>query len=191
MVCDRWRCVVFGVSLGIMDGAGGAAGGSFESLATYTGNGTAATLTFSSIPSTYKHLQVRYLGKLSGSAQMYYRLNSDTGTNYSRHRIAAVGDTIFAEGAANIDFMSMGFMSYSDSNSVGAGILDIHDYSSTTKNKTGRSFIGNDFNGGGRVELCSSLWRSTAAVSSLTIYTESGATFNTGTVFSLYGIKGD
>jgi hypothetical protein len=72
---------------------------------------------------------------------------------------------------------------------MGAFIIDIQDYSSTSKNKTVRTFSGVDFNGSGSVNLYSSLWMSTSAISSLTLTSNTGE-FSTNTTFALYGIKG-
>jgi hypothetical protein len=70
-------------------------------------------------------------------------------------------------------------------------IIDIHDYASTTKNKTVRSFFGHDRNGAGSVYLYSGLWMNTGAITSLSLgQANFSGTFDTGTVASLYGIKG-
>ena len=70
---------------------------------------------------------------------------------------------------------------------MGVLILDVHDYASTSKNKTIRSLNGNDQNGAGDIYLTSGLWLSTAAVTSLTLFTSANYL---NTTFSLYGIKG-
>jgi hypothetical protein len=75
----------------------------------------------------------------------------------------------------------------------GVSIIDIHDYASTTRNKTFRFLTGNDRNGAGILALFSGLWMSTSAITSLTFVPNNigGAqTFISGTTFSLYGIKG-
>jgi hypothetical protein len=74
-------------------------------------------------------------------------------------------------------------------NAMGSGILDIHDYTSTTKNKTFRSITGRDNNGSGQITLYSGLWLSTSAITSISLNT-SGSNFTTASTFALYGIKG-
>jgi hypothetical protein len=69
-------------------------------------------------------------------------------------------------------------------------IIDIHDYASTTRNKTVRSFEGSDNNGTGDVTLVSGLWLNTAAVTSATVSVLGGINYAAGTTISLYGIKG-
>lgn len=164
------------------------AGGSFESIATVTGNGSSTSLTFSSIPSTYKHLQIRALGRNSSG---YIRFNSDTGSNYARHWLRGNGTTASAiGGASQTEMYGFEFTDNSDTaNIYGAGVIDIHDYASTSKYKTIRSLTGADKNGSGSIYLFSGLWMNTAAITSITIYSAANAP-TTDTKFALYGIKG-
>ena len=185
---------MFGVSVGIMDGAGGAAGGSYESIAKFTATGSETSFTFSSIPSTYKHLQMRAIFQRNGGTQLDvgFRFNSDTGNNYSQHSLSGDGSAVSASGAANNSYYAIGVgPGTSTSNTFGVSIVDIHDYASTTKNKTARAFAGADTNNAGisAIRLLSGAWYNTAAVNSISIFTF-GDAMNTGTVFSLYGIKG-
>jgi len=78
-------------------GAGGAGAGAFESIATLSGSGV-STVTFSSIPSTYKHLQVRMFGQAAGGSGgvVRMRFNGDTGTNYTAHYLTGYGSTVEA-----------------------------------------------------------------------------------------------
>ena len=179
---------MFGVSVGIMDagGAGGAAG-SYEPIAKLNGTGSSDTITFNSIPSTYKHLQVRFeIDTNSNGALLYLRCNGDTGSNYGNHYFEGNGSTVTATGFGSSDRIYFPAESHTTYSYV--GIVDIHDYASTTKNKTVRAFDGFDANGSGQVGLMSGLWINTAAINSLTFILQTN--FQTPTVFSLYGIKG-
>jgi hypothetical protein len=169
---------------------------SYESIATVTGTGSSAVITFSSIPSTYKHLQIRGIWNTASTGQnALVTFNGDTASNYSRHYLFGDGSGATATGAANTTSILM-YDSFSGSISTtipAAFVLDIHDYSSTTKNKTMRNLYGMDANNAtypnqGVICLGSGLWRNTAAISSVTI--TGGANFTTSSVFSLYGIKG-
>jgi hypothetical protein len=72
----------------------------------------------------------------------------------------------------------------------GALVMDILDYTSTTKNKTIKTLTGADVNGAGNVWLFSGLWfKSPEAITSIK-FTTNGLTYQTGTQFALYGIKG-
>lgn len=203
MVCDRWRCIVFGVSVGIMDGAGGAAGGSFESLQTVTAAGGEASIAFTSIPSTYKHLQIRQISKWSststGIGSLEMRFNSDTGANYATSGHVLQGDGVSATAVGNQGYNDRIILAISTArnataytNMFGVAIVDIHDYTSTSKNKTVRYNSGSEFNSGdsnSRVVLGSGLWvNSSNAITRVDIYAP--ITFIAGSVFSLYGIKG-
>ena len=68
---------------------------SYESIATTTvGALGASSVTFSSIPSTYKHLQLRWIARSNRVAAQDFvdiRLNSDTGANYSAHLLYGDG----------------------------------------------------------------------------------------------------
>ena len=77
------------------------------------------------------------------------------------------------------------------SNIFGAFIIDIHDYSSTSKYKTVRGFGGLDANNSSvdlEINLISGVWMNTAAISSITL--SANDPFTTTTTFALYGIKG-
>jgi hypothetical protein len=183
---------MFGVSVGIMDGAGGAAGGSYESIATAVGTGSSDSITFSSIPSSYKHLQIRYFAKCNSATGAYLRFNSDSGNNYAWHYLDGQGSVASAAGyapqpAVGISPPESGI----GSSQFSVGIIDIIDYASTTKNKTTRTFTGIDVNGvGGDIALNSGLWRNTAAITTILFTTLAGGNFTSDSVFSLYGIKG-
>ena len=161
---------------------------SFESIATLTGNGSSTSLTFTSIPSTFTHLQIRAFGRNSSG---YIRFNSDTGSNYARHRVRGDGSNVtVAASVSQPELFGFELPNSGDPASIyGVGVLDIHDYASTTKYKTIRSLTGVDFNGSGNVYLFSGLWMNTAAISSITIYSPAAAP-TTDTTFALYGIKG-
>jgi hypothetical protein len=162
---------------------------SYESIATATGNGSSGTITFSSIPSTYKHLQVRLQVIASGGGGQSIRFNSDSGNNYAYHNVGGNGSSVFASGTANYSQMFIGDDSAATNPAV--MIVDILDYTSTTKNKTIRSFFGHDRNGAGSVYLYSGVWLNTNAVTSLSLGIGLfGGIFDTGTTASLYGIKG-
>ena len=169
---------------------------SYESIATATGTGSSSTITFSSIPSTYKSLQIRLLTRSTGSfigGAIALQLNSDTGSNYTRHFLKGDGSAAAAFGAtsqtsARINDASPGNNALA--NAMGVSIVDLHDYASSTKNKTIRAFSGMDLNSAdGEIYLQSSVWLNTNAVTSISIFSTSG-NLTTSTVISLYGIKG-
>ena len=175
----------------------GAPAGAFESIATVTGDGTATTLTFSSIPATFQHLQIRGIARRAsgtGLADISIRLNSDTGSNYAMHDLQGNGTAAAAQGYASqtsIFWWNTLPGTNQTASCYGAGIADIHDYASATKNKTLRLMSGFDSNAGStvnRVNLSSGLWMDTSAITSVSLI--SANAFDTSSTFALYGIKG-
>ena len=183
----------------LLESGAGGGGGAFESIATVTGNGSSSTLTFSSIPSTYASLQIRAIGRdtNAGTAagNFLMRFNSDSGANYSRHNLRGTGSAVAAggaTGATNINLNSFAWFSGTAANIFGAAIVDIHNYASTTQNKTVRALLGvndNGSSGNEQITLASAAWFNTAAVNTITLVSD-GTAFATGSTFSLYGIKG-
>jgi hypothetical protein len=175
-----------------------AGGGDFESIATVTvGSGGAASIEFTSIPSTYQHLQVRMIAtgaRSDGNPGWWVvngEFNSDTGNNGSSHNLWGNGATTGADGTTSTKVQVGTVNGYSsDSTTLCANIIDILDYASTTKNKTVRHFSGADRNGAGHVALGSGLWMNTNAITSIKIVPDSGLTgFRRYTTAALYGVK--
>lgn len=170
---------------------------SYESIATVTvGGGGSSSISFTSIPSTYKHLQIRLLGRISrsGEANDFFtiRFNSDTGANYSWHALEGSGSTVYAESGASTDLPRNGDITATTAgaNMFGAGVVDILEYANTNIYKTTRSLVGRDQNGSGWIWFGSSNWRSTSAISTVTITPTYGTGFVEYSSFALYGIKG-
>lgn len=136
----------------------------------------------------YKNLQIRAVTKSSatsgGNWYAVMQFNGDTGANYSWHLLRA--DASYAGTSQNY---MLAINSGDDPNLAigwGAGIIDILDFASTNKYKTIRSFNGWLDSTGSQVELDSGSWRSTSAITSITL---SHPTLNiiAGSRFSLYG----
>jgi hypothetical protein len=172
--------------------------GSYESIASATGTGSSGVITFSSIPSTYQHLQIRAIMKGDdnnvGTIAFVLTLNNDTGSNYAYHELRGDGSSATAAGSSSqtgLTFTGCIARTHATQNDmVGAVIIDIQDYISSTKNKTVRTFGGADLNSAnGRIRLASGLWMNTAAITTLTFTTATG-NFTSATQFALYGIKG-
>ena len=169
---------------------------SYESIATVTvGSGGSSSITFSSIPSTYKHLQIRCFAQTSGTAYGKLSFNSDTtNANYKAHELygdgASASATAYAQSYGGVLINAYGGWSNSSSSAWSNTIIDILDYTSTNKNKTTRTLSGYDNNGSGSVEFQSGLWLATpAAITSITL-TLSANTFSQYSSFALYGVKG-
>jgi hypothetical protein len=166
---------------------------SYESIATVTvGSGGTGTVTFSSIPSTYKHLQVRITALESNDGVMGFRFNSDSGNNYTIHELYGTGSSAAAYAATSQSNIGINY-NYSASplsSAPSVAVVDLLDYTNTSKNTTLRALCGVDYNGSGYVRLDSGAWFNTAAVTQIDIVAFSSKTFNQYSSFALYGIKG-
>lgn len=167
---------------------------SYESIATANGTGSSGTITFSSIPSTYKHLQIRAVAPVGNFITGKLQFNSDTGTNYTRHTLLGNGGGTTQStnsGASQTYIQIANDNGYGRSSYAYAMVIDILDYTNTNKYKTMRMLAGFDTNNtdGGEACLESGLWISTSAISTITFGLTSG-NFPTTAKFALYGIKG-
>ena len=168
---------------------------SYESIATGSGTGSSNTISFSSIPSTYKHLQLRGIVKSTTSGSSFgsviFNVNSDTSASYTRHILWGDGSTAYAYGLANSTSWPIGandFPTAGYTNIFGAHIVDILDYTDTNKNTTVRALTGCDVNGGGEIALSSTVFFKTNAITSIQLVSSTG-NFATNTQYALYGIK--
>ena len=170
------------------------ADGDYYSIASTTGQ--AGNVTFSNIPSTYKHLELRMslrdTGGTTGIAEWYVTFNGDTtGSNYWKSRFYGDGSSltgqdtlVSSEGIWGVHYPRNG------SALTGCAILQINDYQNTNKWKTIHSF-----GGGGKdtsnVALGISFghWKSTSAITSITI-SPNQTGFVSSNTFALYGIAG-
>lgn len=170
--------------------------GAYDSIATTTLSSTTASITFSSIPATYTHLQLRLIGRSNrtGTTTDYLEMNfnSDAGANYAFHQLLGDGATASGDSGASQNYAIVSRISTADSSAsmFGGIVIDILDYANTSKYKTSRSLGGTDQNGSGRIHLNSGLWMNTAAITTLVIKPSSANSFVQYTSAALYGVKG-
>lgn len=168
---------------------------SYESIATVNLTGTQSSVSFTSIPSTYKHLQIRAIAKSNRTSEVQatyrFRFNSDSSSAYSYHRLMGDGSSASSSGgaASNYSYLYWGISTSDYANVFGASIWDILDYSNTNKNKTVRYLGGVDNNGSGGISLGSGAWLNTGAVSRIDLDIDTGFSFIQYSQFALYGIK--
>ena len=156
-------------------------------IATQTLGSATASVTFSSIPSTYTDLVIiaNHAG-VSGLNNLYVTLNSDTGSNYSYTLIAGDG-TSATSARASTTAASFG----NSSLTVGATttIINLMNYANTAIYKT---LLGRNGTANGSQPSTSTtvnLWRSTAAINSV-LLSYYNVNFAAGSTFTLYGILG-
>ena len=192
-------------SIGSVKGFGWGAfadGSSFQSISTVTvGSGGSASISFTSIPATYTHLQIRYSAFTNrptyGIDSFYMQFNSVGGTSYSRHDLRGDGSSVSAgsgtsQSAIDLNFATLGTTVIS---APGVGVIDILDYTNANKYKTVRYLGGVDVNGtiagfGGAVIYASGLFMSTNSISSIFVAPNVGPNFAEYSQFALYGVRG-
>ena len=154
----------------------------YTPLATVTLGSATSSVTFGSIPSTYRDLIVVVSGTSNEIVNIAVRLNGDTGTNYSWINAIGTGSSTISEGEASTALPEVGRFSSTQSNFI----VQVMDYSATDKHKT---MLGRANSNGDRTVMNATRWANTVAVSSLTLRSfPSPRTFSSGTTFSLYGV---
>ena len=162
-----------------------AAGATYEPIASQTLGSATASVTFSSIPQGYTDLVVVSNMAGTGVDATSIRFNGDTGNNYSYTRLYGSGSAAASTRESNISVLKTGLISTTSITSPDTIITHINNYSNSTTYKTAisrsaatsyvASFVG--------------LWRSTSAITSLTLLIETGSpNIASGSTFTLYGI---
>jgi glucose/arabinose dehydrogenase len=172
--------------------------GAFDALSTViVPSGGVASITFAGIPQTgYAHLQIRAMAR--GLTNVYANngtsvtINNDTAANYSSHKLDGDGTLTYSVASANASSMSIGEVVGNGglSNAHGVFVIDILDYTNTSKYKTIRTLIGQNQNTsgqGGNITFSSGSWRSTVSINRLDLTT--GLSFAEFSHFALYGVK--
>jgi len=177
--------------------------GAFDALGSVTvGSGGLSSITFSAIPQTYTHLQIRANVQTNRSTygidEGYLTFNGDNGSSsYAYHFIYGDGSSATASASPSVSHIATGSGNFGTSTggTFGGFVCDILDYASTNKNKTVRMLGGADLNGtvgglGARTNLASGLWmNNTTGISSLTLTPVNSSLFTQYSNFSLYGIR--
>lgn len=157
----------------------------YEPIASQTLGASAASVTFSSIPGTYTDLVLVCMIKSTGAASSSggtARFNTDSGSNYSHTILYDVGSI---RGANNDRVRMFGDI---PTGAFANAIVQIMSYANTNVNKT---FLSNYGEAGSGISRIVGLWRSTAAITTVTLYSNDGGadSFASGSTFSLYGVK--
>jgi hypothetical protein len=180
--------------LGLLSQGGGAPS-TFELISTTVASGSSSSVTFSSIPATYKHLQVRMT--MRGGAAVLTNIfnllsfNGDTAANYAWHSLEGTGSVIQSIAGSDVTSIRAGVFpgDSSTASSFSGTILDIMDYADVNKFKTSRLLAGSNTATARTIRLSSGLWRSTSAITSLSFTSDNG-NYASGSRFTLYGIRG-
>jgi hypothetical protein len=162
------------------------AGNTYEAIATQTLGSAAASVTFSSIPSTYTDLVLIISGRVSatsGNNVSGLVFNGDSASNYSMTRLTGDGSSAASDRTAT-SYAGWCFIANSTSSELTPVIYNIQNYSNTTTHKT---TIGRGSAASSLVSAVVSTWRNTAAINSIQVV-QSSTTWVANSTFSLYGI---
>ena len=172
--------------------------GDYESISTVlVGSVGASTVTFSNIPQTYKHLQIRFnYSANTTNDNIHLRFNNDTSASYSWHETYGSSTespgnvSSYNYGGTLVTTAKFGYVGTTSAGFTGVGTSDILDYTNTNKIKVARHLVGTTTNGSGSYLIQRSVaWHNTGAITSITIYSPPGL-ITEHSHFALYGIRG-
>jgi hypothetical protein len=158
----------------------------YKALANVTLGAAAASVTFGSIPATYRDLVLIINGSTSANADVVLRFNSDDGSNYSFVYAAGNGTTAIS-GAAGSQTSIVLNAYFWRSTEVASLVINIMDYSATDKHKTVLS--RNNVASAGGVDMFANRWANTAAITSVQCRPFGVQNFASGCTFAVYGIE--
>ena len=155
----------------------------YEKIASTTLGG-AGVITFSSIAASWTDLRL-VIVSTGNMGNIGLRFNSDSATNYSDTFIRGNGS---AASSSRSTSQNYAYITNLVSNITVPALTttDIFSYAGSTF-KTLLSQTAADLNGSGETNAFVNLWRSTAAITAISITCNSGA-FASGTTATLYGI---
>lgn len=151
----------------------------YEPIATTTLGSASSSITFSSISGSYTDLILVAQGSMNTAGGNYIQVNGDTGSNYSTTFMFGDGSSASSSRTSNSTTGLALYFNTAQSNAI----MHFMNYSNTTTNKT----ILTRSNSGDFVSARVVLWRSTAAINSITV--ASTNSYNSGSTFTLYGVK--
>ena len=178
-------------------GSGGGTSGLTQIAQTVVSGSSTSSVTFSGIAGSYTSLELVIFGQVSdtaGNEVVLCTFNSDTGSNYDWAELrGGYNDPAIGTGIG----VTAAHCGTLDGTGVGAdlatqAITDIAGYSTTTwyKTLTVRGFyMGGSAIGQNNVISDMGDWRSTSAITSITLTDSGGGHFVAGTTFTLYGVQ--
>jgi hypothetical protein len=163
----------------------------YTALATVTLGSAASSVTFSSIPGTYRDLILVVNGSSSANSFVSVRFNGDSGTNYGY--LSMIGANTAYSNSATHDQLYLAD-NQQKANALYQIQVSIMDYPATDKHKTAltRTSSQTAILSGGAVETAAVYasahrWANTAAITSVAVNNLTG-NFNSSTTFNLYGV---
>ena len=159
----------------------------YEPIASTTLGSAVSSVEFTSLPGTYTDLVVVCrLGTTGGNGNIQVQVNSDTGSNYSYTFLAGDGSAAYSGRYSNQTNYITDNYAYANTGVESVYIYQVMAYANTSVFKT---FLGSAATAGRAITKSVGLWRSTSAITSITLFPSASTTFKADCVFSLYGIK--
>jgi hypothetical protein len=161
----------------------------YEPISTQTLGTATADIFFTSIPQTYTDLVLIVTGTSASVFNIAFRVNSDSGSNYSYTELRGDGSAAASSRTTSNTYGRFQSIGRIDTTGMHVTVANFMNYSNTTTYKT---VLNRSNNAGGTVpgvQVTTNLWRSTSAITAINVLSESGANFAVGSTFTLYGIK--
>jgi len=154
-------------------------------ISTINLSSAASSITFSSIPQTYTDLiLIASVKSVTAPAGIKYRLNGDSGSNYSHNTLTATGSAISSQ-KESLTSGLLAYYGYTDTVNYG---LYQHNFMNYAKTDYYKASIGRaDNTSGAGVALMTNTWRNSSAITSISVFLDSG-NMASGSTFNLYGI---
>jgi hypothetical protein len=175
-----------------------AAGGSGKLIVvneTVVAGSAAANIDFTSISGSYRHLMIEWQARTNDSGTTLINnmiFNNDSGANYDWQRVTTTNTTVAGAVSAGATSLRAGITlgtGAAAANNPGHGVIHIPNYAATVFNKTfhaaGEAYTGTTA-ATFQAETNSGVWRSTAAITRITLTCSAGS-WIIGSTFTLYG----
>lgn len=171
--------------------------GRWSLIAETTLGASAASVTFASIPQTYRHLVLFANARTDRAARtdyMNWQANADAAGNYDSSYLQAFNGGVTSVQTAGATYVIIGVIdgALATGSNFGGGFCYWPNYTNTNMRKVGNS---KTFKAGDQTVIsgivhteCGGHWRNTAAITSLTIVPTTGPNFVQYSTFSLYGV---
>ena len=164
----------------------------FIKIATVTvGSGGAATMAFSSIPSTYTDLVVKTSIRTSRGtyAADLIRVDFNGSSTSQSSRLLEGSSGGVGSFALSTTQVITGTTSVSTANTFSNGEIYIPNYAGSTNKSISADSVAENNAADGPLYLAAGLWSNTAAITSITLTNVNSATFQQYSTATLYGIK--
>jgi hypothetical protein len=165
---------------------------SYASIATFAfTNSSSTSVSFTSIPQNYTHLQLRIFARGTGGStaqDILMTLNNDgTSSYWEYHQAFSTGVNSYSNFGTTNTFMYVASVTGTSAlaNNFGSAIVDIHDYASSAKNKSIKSLQGWNNNGSGNVVFRSNMYTGITPISTITLSMSNFAQYSH---IALYGL---